>query len=267
MTKELPKISIITPSYNQANFLEETILSVLNQGYENLEYIIIDGGSNDGSVEIIEKYESRLAYWVSEPDNGQTHAINKGFKIATGELVAWMNSDDVFEAGSFHEVAKLSLNYPKTDVFTADKIHINEQGKIIHTQRYGPYHLYTFANDKMAFCNQAAFWRSSVFSKIGYLDENIQFAMDYEFFIRMGLNDLTFKHSPSFWGRQRYYSGTKTSDERWRNVLNQNRQEIDSKYGLKISSYLKLKSKVHRFAYYILTGNLKYIFEKKQDGV
>jgi len=87
----LPKLSVVTPSYNQANFLEETICSVLDQGYTDLEYIIIDGGSTDGSVEIIKKYEKHIAYWVSEPDRGQTHALNKGFRKCTGHLVGWQN--------------------------------------------------------------------------------------------------------------------------------------------------------------------------------
>src|SRR5580658_2018681 len=92
----LKKISIITPSYNQGQFLEETMLSVFNQGYPNLEYIVIDGGSTDNSVEIIKKYENRLTYWESQKDRGQTHAINKGFEKSTGEIIAWLNSDDVY---------------------------------------------------------------------------------------------------------------------------------------------------------------------------
>lgn len=102
----LPKISIVTPSFNQGQFLEETILSVLNQNYPTLEYIIIDGGSTDNSTEIIRRYEDRIAYWVSEPDRGQTDAINKGLKRATGEIMTYMNSDDVYLPGAFHAVGR-----------------------------------------------------------------------------------------------------------------------------------------------------------------
>jgi len=101
-----PKISIVTPSYNQAEFLERTILSVLNQNYLNLEYIIIDGGSNDGSVEIIKKYEKYLTYWVSEKDKGQGCAISKGFEKSTSDILAWLNSDDTYLPGTFYKIAK-----------------------------------------------------------------------------------------------------------------------------------------------------------------
>jgi glycosyltransferase involved in cell wall biosynthesis len=113
---ELPKISIVTPSFNQGRFIEKTILSVIEQDYPNLEYIIIDGGSTDESVEIIKKYEKHLAYWVSEPDRGQSHAINKGFERATGEIFGWLNSDDWYHPGALKALAEAFAANPEAGV-------------------------------------------------------------------------------------------------------------------------------------------------------
>src|SRR5882757_342896 len=114
--KHQPRISIITPSYNQAAYIEQTICSVLGQGYSNLEYIIIDGGSTDGSVDIIRKYENRLAYWVSEKDRGQTHAINKGLERATGEIIGYLNSDDYYLDGALAGIADVFGRHPDLDL-------------------------------------------------------------------------------------------------------------------------------------------------------
>ena len=103
--KFFPKISIVTPSFNQAEFIEETILSVLNQKYPNLEYIIIDGGSSDGTIDIIKKYEDKIAYWISEKDDGQSYAINKGLQRSTGEIISWLNSDDIFSNNALYTIA------------------------------------------------------------------------------------------------------------------------------------------------------------------
>src|SRR5829696_556581 len=117
-----PKLSIITPSYNQGRFLEETILSVLNQAYERLEYIVIDGGSSDESVSIIRRYENRLAYWVSEKDRGQVHAISKGLEKATGDIVAFINSDDVYLPGAFNAVMTHFADNPESKWVCGDTI-------------------------------------------------------------------------------------------------------------------------------------------------
>ena len=131
---QYPRITIITPSYNQGQFIEETIQSVLNQGYPNLEYIIIDGGSTDQTVEIIKRYAAQIAYWVSEPDRGQTHAINKGLAQATGEILAYLNSDDYYLPGALHAVAKYFGCNPQVDLLHGCCRYVNEQGEPIGEQ-------------------------------------------------------------------------------------------------------------------------------------
>ena len=138
-----PKISIVTPSYNQGQFLEDTILSVINQNYSNLEYIIIDGGSNDNSVEIVKKYENRLKYWISEKDFGQTHAINKGFKKSTGEMINWINSDDLLEPNALNILSEEIVKSPKADIYFGDFRKINSRNQTIFIRKSPPYHYST----------------------------------------------------------------------------------------------------------------------------
>ncbi|GAG62509.1 unnamed protein product [marine sediment metagenome] len=133
LNKELswPRISVITPSYNQGRFLEKTILSVLNQNYPNLEYIIIDGGSTDESINIIKKYENYIDYWVSEKDRGQADALNKGFKKATGDIIGWQNSDDIYLPSVFLKIAELFKQNPKIDIIYGNRFDIDEDNNII----------------------------------------------------------------------------------------------------------------------------------------
>ena len=152
-----PKISIVTPSYNQAQFLERTILSVLNQNYPNLEYIIIDGGSTDGSVEIIKKYEKYLAYWISEKDKGQAHAINKGFEKATGELVGWQNSDDIYLPNAFYKVVEIFREKPDYDVYFGNIYFIDESDSIIRDLRFVKFSSFSLIYEGTVLANQATF--------------------------------------------------------------------------------------------------------------
>lgn len=180
-----PKVSIITPSYNQGEYLAETIQSVLNQTYGNIEYIIIDGGSTDNSVDIIRKYVDKITYWCSEKDNGQADAINKGLKRATGDLVCWINSDDVLYPNFVEKFVNYFVAHPDVDFLYGDV----EQGADMQhaTMRRGevidyPTMLRTL---RVPMPQQATMWRKSVMDKIGYLDPQWHVLLDREYFMRI----------------------------------------------------------------------------------
>ena len=180
-----PKVSIITPSYNQGEYLEETILSVLNQTYGNIEYIVIDGGSTDNSVDIIRKYEERITFWCSEKDKGQADAINKGLKRATGDMVCWINSDDVLYPNFVEKFVNHFVSHPDVDFLYgdveqgADMQHaIIRRGEVIDY----PTMLRTL---HVPMPQQATMWRKEVMDKIGYLDPQWHVLLDREYFMRI----------------------------------------------------------------------------------
>jgi glycosyltransferase involved in cell wall biosynthesis len=182
-----PKISVVTPSYNQGQFIEETIRSVLLQGYPNLEFIIIDGGSTDNSVEIIKKYAPWLNYWVSEPDEGQSQAINKGFKLASGEIVAWINSDDTYNLNAFATVAPYLNQSRKADIVFSDLRIVDEEGKQIRMWSAPEHSLESLiCDDRIG--QPTVFMRRELLNVVGLLNENLHFSMDHEYWCRVALN-------------------------------------------------------------------------------
>lgn len=182
----LPRVSIVTPSYNQSAFLGDTIRSVLNQDYPNLEYIIIDGGSTDGSVEIIRGFESRLAYWVSEQDAGQADAINKGWRRATGEIVAYLNSDDVYEPGAIRTAAEYLAAHPDTGMIYGHCYQLTQNGQRVGMLRALPFNLKTLLLHN-GIMQATVFMRRSVLDGVGLLDTSLRHAMDYDLWLRIAL--------------------------------------------------------------------------------
>jgi glycosyltransferase involved in cell wall biosynthesis len=178
-----PRISIVTPSYNQARFIEETIRSVLLQGYPDLEYIIIDGGSSDGSVDVIAKYESWLSYWVSEPDRGQAAAINKGFELATGEIIAWLNSDDTYTKQALAAVGLFFTRHPGADVLCGGGIYVFEDGVIARKYKSSSADL-----ERMVVRNNiiqpSTFFRKNVWQNVDRLDESLRFSFDLDLWLK-----------------------------------------------------------------------------------
>jgi len=205
-----PLISVIIPSFNQADFIEETILSVIDQNYKNIELIIIDGGSSDGSLEIIEKYQKYIAFWVSEPDHGQSHAINKGLRVAKGEWVCWQNSDDVFIGEAFSFIADCISRKPNSNFIIGNIYLIDKQSKILTSLKYVKPTYLSLLSEGMVLTNQAAFWRKDIHKKIGYLAEDLHFGFDYEWFLRI-LKEYKAEHFNKIIGALRLYEETKTS--------------------------------------------------------
>lgn len=186
-----PKISIITPTYNQAEFIEDTILSVIGQNYQNLEYIIIDGGSTDKTIEIIKKYESKLTFWVSENDRGQSHAINKGFQNATGDILMWLNSDDILLPNVLYYVSN-QVKINGSGLYFGNCIFLNDHDQNFYCQGSNVIlQSNKFNLEENAFIIQpSSFWTKDVWEKTGFINENLQFALDWEWFIRVKKNNF-----------------------------------------------------------------------------
>ncbi len=200
-------VSIVTPSYNQSAFLEETILSVLQQEDVDIEHIIIDGGSTDGSLDIIEKYAGRLAWWVSERDSGQADAINKGLRRATGEYIAWLNSDDLYLPGAVAQAAAALGSNPEVGFVFGDAITIDTQGRKLNDLTFGDWGL----EELMAFriiCQPAVFMRRSVLEKAGYLDTTYHYMLDHQLWLRLA-RIAPIQHIPSTWAAARHHPEAK----------------------------------------------------------
>ncbi len=214
-------VSVITPSFNQAAYLEETIRSVLDQTDVNLEYIIIDGGSTDGSPEIIARYANRLAYWVSEKDRGQTDAINKGFARARGDVLAWLNSDDTYAPGALRAAVTYLQTHPQTGLLYGDANYIDAAGRVIG--RF-PAALTDYQKLRRGYVHipqQAAFFRADLWRQIGPLDPSFFFAMDYDLWVRLAAITQV-DYVPQVWANFRLHADAKTisADDRcWPEML------------------------------------------------
>ncbi len=186
-----PKISVITPSYNQGRFIERTIRSVLDQNYPNLEYIVMDGGSQDGTLDILKKYEERLT-WVSEKDKGQADAINKGIIRSSGDIIAYLNSDDLYEPGALHRVAEHFRTHPETMWLTGKCRIIDEKDREIRRPitAYKNFLLRHYSYPLLLVTNPvsqpATFWRRKLIDEIGLFDRNEHYVMDYDYWLRIG---------------------------------------------------------------------------------
>jgi glycosyltransferase involved in cell wall biosynthesis len=245
------RISVVTPSFNQAQFLEATLQSIHDQDYPDLEHIVIDGGSTDGSVEIIKRYEHKLAYWVSEEDEGQTDALVKGFARATGDIHCWLNSDDLFEPGALSEVSEYFRRHPKVRFIYGDSTWIDKEGNPVKRKREHRWSRFVWMYYHNFIPQPSAFWRAELYHAAGGLDPKFEYAMDADLWIRFA--DLTHpRHVRRAWSKMRFYPEQKNS--RFRTKTSFEGKSIRSRYGLPVS---RRRAKFRKFAARVLRVLLK----------
>ncbi len=205
-----PKISIVTPSLNQAKYLNKTINTILEQNYRNLEYIIIDGGSTDGSVNTIRNYNSRLSYWCSEPDEGQSAAIMKGFSNCNGELFAWVNSDDILLPNCLNIVARCYEKESKPDIITANILYIDQDDIITRFVRVPKQTRTSFYKGVWYSSQPCIFYKASLFREVGGLNNIYRLSMDVDLWMRLMKDGARVVHLPLYLGAYRWHESAKT---------------------------------------------------------
>lgn len=204
---DIPLVTIITPSFNQARFLEQTMRSVLEQDYPNIEYMVADGGSTDGSVDIIQKYSNHLKWWVSEKDSGQAEAINKGFARAHGEIIAWINSDDYYMPGAVSSAVKALMDNPNAGFVYGNVQVVDAHEKILNQLTYGNWSLIDLLSFRII-GQPAVFIRRSLLEKVGYLEQSYHCLLDHHLWIRLA-EQSGMIYIPSLWASAHYHEDCK----------------------------------------------------------
>jgi glycosyltransferase involved in cell wall biosynthesis len=246
MTLHKPLVSIVTPSFNQAGFLETTMRSVLDQDYDNLEYIVVDGGSTDESVGIIKRYADRLAWWISEPDQGQGDAINKGFLHASGEIWAWLNSDDIYYPGTVARAVECLWNNPEAGMVYADTDLIDASGVVMGRFSARQTDYARMLRGSVHIPQQSTFIRSECWREVGGVDPSFFFAMDFDLWVRLA-KITTFRYVPQCWAAFRLHGQGKTTrfdDRCYPEMLRVRERELGKGF-----SILALKAFLRPFIY------------------
>ncbi len=209
--KSHPLVSIITPSFNQGQYIEETILSVLSQSYKNIQYILVDGGSTDNTMKVVEKYKAQIDIIIHEKDKGQTDAINKGFKLANGELIGWINSDDILYPDCVEKIVELYQNNPDGSIYYCSELDwIDERGKFIDKKFISIPNKTYLLNRKSSIIQQGSFYPNAIVEKINYLDDKIYYCMDLDLWLRLLNHGPIYSLKDKSHSAFRIYSGTKT---------------------------------------------------------
>ena len=257
-----PTVSIVTPSYNQAEYLEHTIQSVLGQDYPKIEYILVDGDSTDGSLEIIRKYAGRFAWWVSEPDEGQADAINKGFRHASGEVIAWLNSDDLYLPDAVRQAVQALFENPKAGMVYGNAITVDAKGRPLNQLIFPDWGLEDLVSFRIL-CQPAVFMRRNVLEQAGWLNPSYHFMLDHQLWIRMA-RLAPIVHIPATWAAARQHAFAKNVSQpagfgrEVFQILEWMQAEVD------LSRLLKLKKRQVEAGAYRL--NARYLLDAKMPG-
>lgn len=252
-----PLASIVTPSFNQAAYLETAIDSVLKQDYPNTEYIVIDGGSTDGSVDLIKRHAKNFSSWVSEPDRGQTDALNKGFARSKGKYLAWLNADDRLKSNAVTEAVDFLESHPEIGLVYGDADFIDARGRVIGRFAARQTDFARLLRGYVHIPQQAAFWRAELWQRVAPLDTTLTFAMDYDLWVRLAKISQIHYH-PRLWAEFRLHADSKTirNDMRaWDDMLKVHRREggglvsiMRAKYWLRRLLFPLIRSRRQRMA-------------------
>lgn len=255
-----PEMTIVTPSYNQAVFLERTILSVLNQNYPNFKYIIIDGGSDDGSVEIIKKYKKYLTFWISEKDKGQSDAINKGFLKSEEGILAWLNSDDVYVPGALISVGEFFKNHSEVDVLYGDAVQIDASDTIIKVVKDVPFSKNAFMYWGNDISQSSAFFGKEIFFNSGMLRDDLHYGMDYDLWFRLAKSGAKFVHISKTLAGARIHPLAKTVRTNVHHITPRLKFEILGirEKGIRYKSFYYLY-RLRRLFLFLVQGDIPYI--------
>jgi len=267
----LPKVSIVMPSFNQVRFIERSILSVLNQDYQNIELIIIDGGSSDGTIDIIKKYQQHVAYWLSEPDHGQSNALNKGFAHASGDILGWLNSDDLYLPNAFRLAVNAFQEHPNKNIVFGDWLSIDEFDGVLDFNHAFDFSVNHFKYEGFHLNAQSMFWRSNVYKSFSGFDIDLYNTMDYQMILEFGLKqgESRFLRIPTALGAFRRYDGQKTSGLTAGVLAEHRKMAVQYGYLDKYAQVGKMKRffyRIRRTYWYVKRGGLGLLRRRLKEA-